>query len=1308
MSKLINEKVNEKVNEKTNEKYKTRNVKQISMREHILKRSMWAGSKSIQTIESYVIQEREPDDHDIKTTSKGNNSIQYIFVLEDLKYPPVLLKLVDEIIVNAIDHHVIYPSLVTRIDVEFDEDGYITVTNNGPGIVVEKTKNLQGSDMYTVQMIFSEFLAGSNLDDKEEKERITGGQNGLGSKIVSVFSDIFIVETTDESNSVFYSQTFKNGLLEIQPPTVIDLKESKDKSKLEKYQMKGHTKIKFLPSYSEFNLTAKKIYKTLYKLIQSRCWQAAAYVSAKVYFNGELIKINSFADVCQMFTEYEIFPTKMINNNTGKFPWDICIGLTDGKERHISFVNGLIVGKGGTHIQYIQKQVVDNLRDKVEKEIKKSGINFNKNIILNNIFIFMRGAIPNPELGGQTKDTVNNPVEQYEGYEIPESHWNKIWQLIQPAIIALFLKKQMGNPKLRANRNKVDVPKYREANYCRDPKRCHDCGLIIAEGDSAIGTATIGLLSKTSEDFNFDYFGTYSIQGVMVNGLKESINSKKNKRNKNTNKVKKPKPKKKNSNVEDIDDGKDVEDIVVTYDKYVPGKKVINNERISSLIKVLGLDFNAAYDFTEKGEKEWATLRYGYVTGLTDQDLDGFNIFGLLCTFFMTYWPALVKRGFIRRINTPLIRAYPKTKKAEFIKEFYTEREAKEWLAEVGEDFAKKNYKFKYYKGLASHVEIKVKKEVSQMFKNINNKICTYVLDEEAIKSMHVYYGDDTQPRKIALSTPVTTDSVVSLEVPLSHHFHIDTKLYQRDNIVRKLLNAIDGFVSSRRKVFYTARKVGQHEVKVSVLASETVSKANYHHGEASLEQTIVRMAQSYKGTRNLPLLRPLGQFGTRSKGFKDYGSGRYMHTTINNHLTDKLFRKEDEFILEYEVEDGERFEPKYYVPIIPYVLCENNMLPATGWAISVYARDIKYIFKNIRDMLSGKIDNCGKLPIWKRGFTGEIRKYKDKNYFVGSYEYDEKENVITITELHPDTYSEAYLKGSEESNKKKKKKKNEDNEKKGITRKELITDYEDNTTNTEVNIKLFLKPEAYDIIKDKYGNEIFDCFEEYLELKQPINDRINLVNERGEVVEYKRYEDVFNDWFNFRKELYGIRVERESILNNLEIEMLKNMQRFSLEHDRYAITSKTPIDMAESIIRKNKYKLFNCTLLENPKYTSVKELILLITSEEHGASYEYLLSMSYRDLTQNAFEKREKRIKELEERQKYLLDETGIFKGAKIWELELNELEKSIEKGIESEWCYDEKEYKFEDDSLDVENKEDKKKPRGTIKSTRGRKQRV
>ncbi|RHW67764.1 DNA gyrase/topoisomerase IV [Trypanosoma brucei equiperdum] len=65
--------------------------------------------------------------------------------------------------------------------------------------------------------------------------------------------------------------------------------------------------------------------------------------------------------------------------------------------------------------------------------------------------------------------------------------------------------------------------------------------------------------------------------------------------------------------------------------------------------------------------------------------------------------------------------------------------------------------------------------------------------------------------------------------------------------------------------------------LKVAQLAGYVSEHAAYHHGEQSLVQTIVGLAQDYVGANNVPLLYRDGQFGTRLQGGKDHAAGRYI-----------------------------------------------------------------------------------------------------------------------------------------------------------------------------------------------------------------------------------------------------------------------------------------------------------------------------------------------------------------------------------------------------------------------------------------------
>lgn len=100
-------------------------------------------------------------------------------------------------------------------------------------------------------------------------------------------------------------------------------------------------------------------------------------------------------------------------------------------------------------------------------------------------------------------------------------------------------------------------------------------------------------------------------------------------------------------------------------------------------------------------------------------------------------------------------------------------------------------------------------------------------------------------------------------------------------------------------------------EIKVAQLSGYVSEKAAYHHGEVSLQSTIVNMAQTFVGSNNINLLHPQGQFGTRMEGGKDAASARYI-TTYLNPLTRLVFHPADDAILKYLNDDGLQVEPEW------------------------------------------------------------------------------------------------------------------------------------------------------------------------------------------------------------------------------------------------------------------------------------------------------------------------------------------------------------------------------------------------------------
>jgi DNA topoisomerase-2 len=103
-----------------------------------------------------------------------------------------------------------------------------------------------------------------------------------------------------------------------------------------------------------------------------------------------------------------------------------------------------------------------------------------------------------------------------------------------------------------------------------------------------------------------------------------------------------------------------------------------------------------------------------------------------------------------------------------------------------------------------------------------------------------------------------------------------------------------------------------------------------YHHGEGSLTQTIVNLAQDYVGSNNLNLLLPNGQYGTRDQGGKDHASARYIFTEPSP-LARTILHPDDDALLNYMKEENQMIEPEWYIPVLPLVLVNGADGIGTG-----------------------------------------------------------------------------------------------------------------------------------------------------------------------------------------------------------------------------------------------------------------------------------------------------------------------------------------------------------------------------------------
>ena len=148
------------------------------------------------------------------------------FTQTTLTYSPALLKIFDEILVNAIDRSSTYvfllnnetrlahykstflffryPDMVKYIKIDVSERS-IAVHNNGPlgGICVARN---EAENMWNPELTFGHLLTSTNYDDSIQ--RVTGGRNGYGAKLANVFSTKFHVVINDTEHKKTYKQTW--------------------------------------------------------------------------------------------------------------------------------------------------------------------------------------------------------------------------------------------------------------------------------------------------------------------------------------------------------------------------------------------------------------------------------------------------------------------------------------------------------------------------------------------------------------------------------------------------------------------------------------------------------------------------------------------------------------------------------------------------------------------------------------------------------------------------------------------------------------------------------------------------------------------------------------------------------------------------------------------------------------------------------------------------------------------------------------------------------------------------------------------
>jgi DNA topoisomerase-2 len=264
--------------------------------------------------------------------------------------------------------------------------------------------------------------------------------------------------------------------------------------------------------------------------------------------------------------------------------WEVIASYNDfnGFDQ-VSFVNGIWTLRGGKHVEYILNQIVKRLSEMIAKKNKNA--NIKPQNIKDNLILFVKSTIINPTFDSQSKETLTTPFSKFGSKaELSDKFIEKLYKTgIADKIMEIC---EMNNHKDLAKtdgkkRSVIKgIPKLDDANWAGTAKS-KECTLILTEGDSA-KTMVVAGLSQVGRD----KYGVFPLKGKLMNVKDTSV------------------------------------------------KKIMDNEEITNLKKIIGLETNKKYTSVDD-------LRYGKIMLLCDSDVDGSHIKALAFNLFHTLWPSL-------------------------------------------------------------------------------------------------------------------------------------------------------------------------------------------------------------------------------------------------------------------------------------------------------------------------------------------------------------------------------------------------------------------------------------------------------------------------------------------------------------------------------------------------------------------------------------------------------------------------------------------------------------------------------------------
>ena len=544
--------------------------------------------------------------------------------------------LVYETVDNSIDEAL--AGYCTHIEVTINEDGSITVQDNGRGIPVDMHEKEHKSALEVVMTVLH---AGGKFDKGSYK--VSGGLHGVGVSCVNALSTKMLSQVFRDGK--IYQQEYHRGK-PLAPVAVVG-----------ETTLRG-TRQQFWPDDTIFQTTFYK-----YDILANRM-RELAYLNAGIHITltDMRLDVNEQSGIEGVRTEVfysegglkdfvryiDSTRTHLINDviylNTEKqqVPIEVAIMYNTGYSENLhSYVNNINTIEGGTHLQGFRTALTRTLKSYAEQQCQKDLEKLAKNKVEISGEDFREGLtavisvkVAEPQFEGQTKTKLGNSevagaVQQAVGEALAnylEVHPKEAKLIVDKVILAATARVAARKARESVQRKSPMAGGGLPGKLadCAD-KDAANCELFIVEGDSAGGSAKQGRSRQ--------YQAILPIRGKIFN----------------------------------------VERVM--------WHKAFEHEEVNNIIQALGVRFGLGED---SKEANYDKLRYYKTIIMTDADVDGSHIDTLLMTLFYRYMPELIQKGHLYIATPPLYRCsigkveeycYTEQDRLDFIKKYNNGRE---------------------------------------------------------------------------------------------------------------------------------------------------------------------------------------------------------------------------------------------------------------------------------------------------------------------------------------------------------------------------------------------------------------------------------------------------------------------------------------------------------------------------------------------------------------------------------------------------------------------------------------------------------